>query len=117
MQIRAIGSVTGSINNIGGWNFPKQLKDYITAGNFEQWFDYSRFQKSANATYSAMSKADATKHIKEQYQKLFSKNDYEIFDELEGSQWFKDNRIDEIEDFIEIINDISDNFYSFIQVK
>jgi hypothetical protein len=110
-------SVSGSIDNIGGWNFPKQLKDYFKDGNFEQWFDYSRFQKSSNSAYSSMSKADAAQHIKEQYQKLFSKNDYAAFDELLNSNWFSKYQITNKNFFKEAVNDITDDFYSFIQVK
>jgi hypothetical protein len=109
--------VTGSIDNIGGWDLSKQLKDYLNNGNFEQWFDYSRFQKSSNATYSSMSKTDATKHIKEQYQKLFSKNNYAAYDEIAGSKWLKDREISDLDDFKEAINDVSDDFYSFIIIK
>ena len=110
-------AVSGSIDKIGGWEFPKQLKDYLNNGSFEQWFDYSRFQKSTNATYSSMTKTDATKHIKEQYQKLFSKNNYAAYKKLRESNWLKNNDIIEESDFIEAVNDISDDFYSFIKVK
>ncbi len=110
-------SVAGSIDNIGGWEFPKQLKDYLNNGSFEQWFDYSRFQKSANSTYSSMSKTDAANHIKEQYQKLFTKNNYAAYDEIASSKWLKDREILDVDDFKEAISDVSDDFYSFIKVK
>ncbi|MEQ9304076.1 MAG: hypothetical protein RJQ14_09195, partial [Marinoscillum sp.] len=110
-------SVTGSIDNIGGWDLSKQLKDYFNDGDFEMWFDYSRFQKSANSAYSSMSKAEAAKHIKEQYQKLFSKNEYAAYDALEGSTWFDVQGIENMLDFKEAVNDVTDDFYSFIHVK
>lgn len=114
-------SVTGSIDNIGGWNLSKQLKDYFKAGDFEQWFDYSRFEKSTNNTYSSMSKAEATRYVKEQYQKLFQKQSkaQELLDYM-GEAEFK-NRFDveDVDDFLEIIvPDLSNNeLYGFIKVK
>ena len=68
-------SVTSSIDNIGNWDFPTQLKDYFANPPFELWFDHLRFTKSSNSTYQAMSKAEATLHVKKQYQKLFQKPD------------------------------------------
>jgi len=109
-------SVSGSIDKIGGWDFSNQLKDYFTNGNFEQWFDYSRFKKSDLSKYSGMSKAQAAKHVKEQYQKLFKKDVSKYWKELEESGWFIKNNILKKADFINSLKDVSSPFFDFIKV-
>ncbi len=64
-----------------------------------------------------MSKAQATEHIKKQYQTRFQKNNYEAYNELQGSQWLRKNRIDSPIKFKRSVDKISDDFYSFIQVR
>ncbi len=111
-------SVDASINKVGSLSIPTQLVRYFKDGkDFEMWFDYVRFQKSPNGIYKSMSKAQATEHIKKQYQKRFQKNNYEAFVQLKNSQWLMSNNIYDADDFQDAVDDLSHNFYSFVQVR
>ncbi len=115
-------SVTGSINKIGGWDLSKQLKDYFKNDEiFELWFDYSRFKKSKNSSYSKMTKDQAVKHIKEQYQKLFLKESkaQELFDYMGETRFIEEFQVDNIDDFLDVVvpNLNNTELYGFIKVK
>jgi hypothetical protein len=119
-------SVTGSIDNIGEWDLSKQLKDYFNTGDFEQWFDYSRFQKSSNSTYNSMTKEQATLHVKEQYQKLFEKKskaqelfNYMTNDGVDVTKFTERFGVSNVDDFIDdLVTDLDNSaLYGFVKVK
>ncbi len=40
-----------------------------------------------------------------------------MFNEIQGSKWLKNKDINDLDDFIEAVNDISDDLYLFIKIK
>ncbi len=110
-----------SIKGIGGFKFPKQLKDYFKSGKeFEHWYDYTRFKQSSDATYNVMSKEEAVEHIKKQYQKLFQKPEKakELRDYL-GKDLFNEKfEVQDIDDFIDnVVSKLDNKLYDFIIVR
>ena len=77
---------------------------------------------SANATNSPYASTErATKHIKEQYQKLFQKQSkaQELFDYMGEAKFQNTFGVEDVDDFLDVVvPDLSNNsLYGFIKVK
>ncbi|NDV79485.1 hypothetical protein [Dysgonomonas sp. 511] len=88
-----------------------QLKAYIRSGNFEYVIDAQKLIKDEVA--------DPTKFVREQFQEVFKKNNYQIYDELIKAQktTFSKYGIYSKADFVKEINNLDSNWYKIFKVE
>ena len=63
-------------------------------------------------------------YVKEQFQRIFKNNEYEIFDDVWESKWLKDkldlndlSKTDARELFKEFVNSLDDDLFDFIKIE
>lgn len=100
-------STIGNIANSS--QFKNQFKAYLADASNISSFDYIfNAQKTTNQTL-----------VKQNFKTLFSNNNYEIFDQIGdvNNALMQSLNITSKSDFIDAVNDLSDDLYSFIKIE
>ncbi|GHV18285.1 hypothetical protein FACS1894169_14770 [Bacteroidia bacterium] len=94
-----------------GDQFRDQLKNYIKSGNFEYVIDGQKLIKDGVP--------DPSKFVREQFQEVFKKNNYSIYEELvkEQKDVFVKYGINSKSKFIQEINNVDSDWYKLFKVE